>query len=190
MNIKSENCNSVDTSNTEVNNVFIDMILEFSQLAVLDHMESLYNIYPKYINSNFFSIATYKPIILSLVNYYNLVFKSLILKNDTELSEIFKKITSFHNHKEICLINIMLQLSISFLHHIMGNHHKFNKETSIDYTRDICDCIIKSTDEIRNILIKNIKHECNGQGLDECDPDKPLFSIKDSNIYQIKNMDQ
>lgn len=159
---------------SDIDNNSINMILQFSQQTVIDHMQSLYNMYHQYINSKFFPIAVYKHIIILITDFYNHVFKSLILKDDIQLSEKFNKI----NHKEICVVNFMFQLSIAFLHTVMQNHNKFNKNTLQDYISDIYYCIIKDTDEKKILLINNFKHQCNALNLDQYDPDKPLFSIK------------
>lgn len=162
---------------TELNN-FTELI-EFSQHVILDHMESLYNTYSLYINNKFFPIAIYKLLVSSIMEYYNLVFRSLIVKDDTELINRFQNLTSLYKHKAICLINILFQLSLSFLHHVMEDHHKFNKESLQDYISDIHDCMTNNINEKKEKIAENIKHECNGLNLDECDSDKPLFSLKE-----------
>jgi len=158
----------------------LDAILEFSQQAITNHMGSLYSMYPTKISNNFFAIAIYKPLISTITNYYNIVLRSLILGDDPNLSQKFSKLASLSNHKEVCLVNMMFQLTLSYLHPIMENHHKFNKGNHEEYIGDIQDCMIKNTEAIKKKLIENIDHECKGQNLTECDPDTPLFSIKES----------
>jgi hypothetical protein len=157
---------------------FLDKILEISEEVLLDHMKSIYDMYSKCIANPSFSINIYKPLVLTIMNYYNSMFKSLILGDDMELTNKFKELQSYCNHKEICIVNLMFQLTVSFLHSVLGDHHKFNKDSREGYLEDIYDCIVKSESGRRGILMDNTNHECNSKNLDQCDPDKPLFSLK------------
>ena len=117
----------------------LDMILEISQETLLDHMKSLYDMYGKYgkhITNPSFSVNIYKPLVSTIMNYYNSMFKSLILGNDIELNNKFKKIRAYCDHKEICLVNLIFQLTLSFLHSVLENHHKFNKNTCKEHKHD------------------------------------------------------
>jgi hypothetical protein len=163
-----------------------DVLIDFSQQTVLDHMESLYKMYPQYINKYFFPVVIYKQLIMTTTNYYNMIFKSLILKNDDELLKTINQMCK--NHKATCILNILFQLSVSFLHVIMEQHHKLRKSTKEEYIEDINGIILN---EIANgkkkLLDENLAHICTGKDLSECDPEEPLLRVNKS-IQETNNM--
>ena len=175
------NINSESESESESESDIIDLLVEFSQTVINDHMKMVYETYFQLINNKFFSIAIYKPLVLLITNYYNLIFQSLILKNDSELLKRFDNLILSCEHKELCLLNILFKLTLLFLHNIMENHHKFKKQTLADYMDDINNCILNIIDDKKEILKENLSHECKSLSLDKCDKSKLPFTIKENN---------
>lgn len=158
----------------------VDKLIEFSTQAVLDHMQSLYEEYPQYVTKHFFSVATYRPLVSSITSYYNTVCTTLLQNTDEELSKKISMLTGL-NHRETCLLSIMLQLSLSFLHVVMEQHHTLDKSTVENYITDAYNAIMDHVDIKKEAIVDDLKKmhgskQCATIELCNC-TDKPLFDL-------------
>ena len=107
------------------------------------------------------------------IEYLNGCYKSLILRNDKYVIDVFDDMQKIDNHSVICLLHIILET-------IKMVHFRFDRN-KLDMTNYDCYMIsvdkeltdkIKIVDKLEEIL----SHKCNGIDIKTCDPTKPLFS--------------
>lgn len=182
--------------------IFLDKIFDYSHKVVLNYMEMVFTTYPNHVKNPIFSLVIYKYLVTHILKYFNAIYKSLILKNDENLYEDFnlliKSQSNGNKHNEICTINMISQITLSFIDDIMNGHHRINKSSLELYLKDIYMIINFITSTKKEILIKNLmtpKHICENKNLADCDPNKPLYEIntisaittKDINLLQKKD---
>jgi len=122
-----------------------------SQEVLLEQMKIIYEVMAGKIGNKFLAVGLYKPIILSMSKYYHHLYHGLVREKIDELSG--------RGHKETCLINVMFQLTLAFLHQIMENHHLLNKNTCEEYIADIEDLFFLNWDHYKSSIEAALGHK-------------------------------
>lgn len=157
---------------------FIQEFKTFIQNTIFGQESGLYkSLYLYNIDTGIDNIRSNTAKILlqyAIVDYLNSCYKSLILKDDDYVINYFAKIKKEKHHSEICLLNIMFAVIRSAFLEV--DRHKFN-----DMTYDkFMDSVKKEYSEYLGGIDydKLLNHECNGEKIENCNPNEPLFLIK------------
>ena len=114
-------------------------------------------------------------IMMATTSYLNKCYRSLILKDDPHVTEKFHGMSQPLGHSEICLLNILAQLIITI--HSTVNRKDFDVSSYENYMKVFNERITANVSI--SLIHKLISHECTGVDILSCDPDEPLFSLKD-----------
>ena len=118
--------------------------------------------------------AQYYPIIL--VEYLNIVYASLIKKDDKIVTDQYEKLKSYYNHSEVCLIHFTRMLCTEFVQCILFDAVDYSNYQSFMHSCTTQLNLISS--ESVKILEGGLTHECKGIDISTCDPNEKLFYIK------------
>ena len=165
-------------------------LLETSQGVLLEHLTSLYELFRQkkdVFSSRFFSVGVYRHLSSSIIEYYNLAHRSLTLKNDPEWSERITELNEMagqFRHNETCLLNVLFQLTMFFLHAVMEGHHRLvatGEFPSLDqYLARVTELITKRDFRV-DILVETLAHNTGGVGEPQpCPTTTPLFRVPDA----------
>lgn len=117
------------------------------------------------------------PLVIQLTaaNYINVCYKALILKDDQYVVNKFKEMTDLKNHSEICLLNIIMQIVVMVHLNLDRTLIDISSPEALESSTRIE--IIRVIDPMREIIRNVIVHECHGEKIENCDPNKPLFAL-------------
>jgi hypothetical protein len=109
------------------------------------------------------------------VNYFNILYKSLILKNDEYVTKKFLSMHNIMNHSYICLLNIIFKVCVD-VHQIIPR-----SEMIVNCYENYMLIVKAMLDNINPFIIDMLKemlsHNCNGTDISTCNPDEPMFHI-------------
>ena len=149
---------------------FTNEFLDFVVVTIAGQESGLYKVFGAGVKD--------KRIVLpmSLMEYVNHGYKSLILRNDPYWVTHFDKFNQFHGHSQICLLNVLFQLIQTFLELIDATQlYVLSYQTYMASITSQLECI-------KNALIKTFPkifdHQCSGADITKCDPNIPLFYLK------------
>ena len=145
-----------------------DILVEFIENTILGQMSGCYKVG--------FGLKYTSIYQVTLVDYFNILYKSLILEDDKYVVEKFTKMQSFDNHSCICLLNILFYASIMTCSKIQESNLELNNGYEV-YIDSCTKEIRKTTKEIKESLDKSISHKCTGIDIKTCDPNVEMFKI-------------
>jgi len=111
-------------------------------------------------------------IIMATINYLNSAYKSLILKNDSYISQCFQRM-SVLNHSMICLLNI-LNCNILVIHGEL-DRSKLDTSSYDKYMASVSSQLREKCNNMKEILTNSLNHDCSGIDISTCDPTVDLF---------------
>ncbi len=121
-----------------------------------------------------------------LVEYMNSTYRYLILKSSDYTTNCFASMKSFHDHSEICLLHIIMDMSMRLLQ--LCDMQTLHSSYKIQYPKEDFTSnydtfmMVRSAEyERQGAFLKeglkySMNHECHGRSIDTCDPNLPLFS--------------
>ena len=118
----------------------------------------------------------YNIITLSAINYLNICYKSLILKNDPYVINKFKEMTDIFTHSEVCLLNIICMLLMKV--HTGLDRKNLDIASYEKYMKSLTVEIDLLTSPQYNMLLQNVNHVCTGEDITTCNPNEPMFHAK------------
>ena len=148
-------------------------IEEFLTNTVKGYYSAIYKFYNKNVNQNIIMCIQ-----VFNVQYFNDAYKSLILRNDPYITNIFDQLHSYYNHSYICLLNITFILTNIVLSKItiedldLTNYTQYMKSVS-----DSIEDILKSTN-LREKFVHSISHVCDGIDIKKCNPNEDMFYLR------------
>jgi hypothetical protein len=101
--------------------------------------------------------------------YYNKLYKSLILKNDKYVTTKFKQMKDVLDHSYICLLNLCFHISMSV--HKSINRKILNVSSLDNYGMSIYYQINEYKEKIIDIIVQLINHKCVGDDIEKHNPD-------------------
>ena len=113
---------------------------------------------------------------LFLMNYLNIVYVSLIKKDNQTVADQFTKLKSYHNHSEVCLIHFTRMLCSEFVNAML-----FDTLDYVNYDTFMMSCTLQLNIlaiESVKLLEGSLSHECKGIDISTCDPNEKLFYLK------------
>lgn len=155
------------------------LICDFCFDTIIGHNSGVYKSFmmKKELDINYLR----SPLILTLLssatmNYLNNAYSSLIRKDDPYIINKFNEMCVIKNHSKICLLNIIFAIILQIESDIdrakldIDSYEKFmeslRKQTTNMYTA--------TWEKLSNI----VSHECHGEDIEKCDPNKPMFYSK------------
>lgn len=118
---------------------------------------------------------------LGLCNYFNLVYKALIRKDDEVVLQDFAQIhaASAKPHSEICLLVVFQKYAAMQLLKI-----QWGLLTTCDNVDFASMCFLNQWERLhtKEVFDSLLSHDCTGDNIKNCDPEKPLFIISDTPI--------
>lgn len=117
--------------------------------------------------------VTKGTILMLSIQYLNICYKSLILKDDQYVVAKFKEMTDCKKHSEICLLNIFANIMKMIIE--MSDRSNLDVNSYDKYM----DSVKFNLDRILDSMPfgKNLSHECNGIDISTCDPNDPMFKL-------------
>lgn len=149
------------------------LLTDFIYSTVKGQLSGFYKLYKEKVKD----MINPNIIMLVVANYYNYCYKALILQNDDYVIEHFNSFVKCLNHSEICLLHI-LNKTTTITYSIID----LNKVNYDDYSKYMLNVTFQLELQRKNMVnsIKNsINHACKGLNIKNCDPDTPLFIIKE-----------
>lgn len=113
-----------------------------------------------------------------LVEYFNKAYVALITKNDSYFVEKFGEMHNVNGHSYICLLNIVFISTTNFIKAV--DRSKYDITDYDNYMKSVHLELDKYLNNAKNILNQSTLHECNGEDISTCDPNKPMFYIKNN----------
>jgi hypothetical protein len=113
---------------------------------------------------------------IATINYLNSCYKSLIVKDDPYVLEKFREMTELVGHSEVCLINIIAQISMAVHMNLDRSNIDTTDITTLDYS--VKTEVDRIFTPLRPIVYKSLSHECHGEKIEDCDLNKPLFQLQ------------
>lgn len=121
----------------------------------------------------------FKKMAFVTIDYFNAAYKALILRNgdgDAEALACFDHIHGTSNHSYICLLNVAVAMSMrmrSMIDYAMANY-----DSEEDYLLSIASQLTPLIKAVHDNLFVNFMHNCCGTDIRTCNPDEPMFAIK------------
>jgi hypothetical protein len=110
------------------------------------------------------------------VNYFNKLYKSLILKDDDYIISVFNDMIKIMPHSIICLLNILCRLKINT--HIALKRQLLNINNYGNYSASVKVQSEMILDKKKYEIMENLSHQCNIKDIKDYDPLKPMFELK------------
>lgn len=107
------------------------------------------------------------------VNYFNLAYKGLILKNDAYIIKCFGEMHSVSGHSYICLLNIVCSGYLKI--HRAVDRTKLDVSTLERFQSSVEEQLAPLLAEFSKTLQTTLSHKCDGMDISTCDPNKPMF---------------
>lgn len=104
------------------------------------------------------------------IYYLNSCYKSLILKNDQYITEIFK---GMETHREICLLNIIAVIIQKYI--TDSKRENLNISSYDSYMGSVKLEVLRILDPTKEIIQRNLLHNCSSEDISKCNPDEPMF---------------
>jgi hypothetical protein len=115
-----------------------------------------------------------------VADYINVCYKALILQNDAYVTDSFAEFNALSEsgtHNEICLLNQILQIILTFQSVI--DRTKFNTATYDTYMASFEAEFNKALPGIVPGVVSLLAHRCSkNEDIRKCDPNKPLIEIR------------
>lgn len=147
----------------------IEVVYRFLENTIMGQESGLY----KVIGS---AIVNVDPIMLYSikVDYYNGVYKSLILDDSEYVTNIFNAMTC--DHSKVCLLQQLIRVDLMIHESLIRNK---DKAASYElWMESIRHQLQRSKPIIVKQLQELLSHECKGIDIKTCNPNNPLFYIK------------
>ena len=125
------------------------------------------------------SAIIFKKMAFVTIDYFNAVYKALILRDgdgDTEALACFDRMHNTANHSHICLLNIAVAMCMhmrSIIDYSVANYDS-EKEYLLSIALQLMQLIKAAHDNLRD----HFMHNCCGTDIRTCDPNQPMFAIK------------
>lgn len=159
------------------------IITDFVINTITGHESAFYKTFHNDSRIDFYDplIADYL-IKTATATYLNSVYKSLILRNDKYITNIFDKIKSYTNHSEVCMLNLISRHLI-LLHNAVPRRRLTLSMQTLDY-ENYMRIFQGFFNDIRPLIektvIESLSHECTGVSIENCDPNIDLFTLNTS----------
>ena len=150
-----------------------ELILDFTVKTITGFESALYKTMCELVRTN-----QVKQIELKFcVRYFNLAYKSLITNEDPYFVSKFEEMHNELAHSYICLLNIIFTFTLSLIDLI--DRTKLDDSTYSNYMSSIETQIKQFEIFTPEHLEKFLSHRCDGIDIKTCNPNEPMFYIKE-----------
>ena len=107
------------------------------------------------------------------LNYFNLAYKGLILKNDPYIVNRFGAMHNVSGHSYICLLNMVCAAYLKV--HRAVDRTKLDISSLESYQHSVEEQLKPLLAELCKTMQTTLRHKCDGIDIATCDPNKPMF---------------
>lgn len=120
------------------------------------------------------------------VYYFNLAYKSLVLRDDDKyILNCFDRMHAACGHSYICLLNIACAACIEI--HGKIDRTRLDVTSLAAYEASVVAQLGPLLVEFQRIVASHFEHQCCGDDISKCDPNKPMFTLGEPTVILKKS---
>lgn len=122
----------------------------------------------------------------AITNYFNLAYKSLVLRDDDKyILDCFDRMHAACGHSYICLLNIACAACIEI--HGKIDRARLDVTSLAAYEASVVAQLGPLLVEFQRIVASHFEHQCCGDDISKCDPNKPMFTLGEPTVILKKS---